>query len=377
MSAHPVHLALFLDIPLAVWERLGTFERETALYRRMQEKGARVTLVTTGDRSDLRFAERLPGMRILCNWAGLSEQRYIYRQHQLHWLRLRACNLLKIDQLTAGVQGVKAARLLKTPLIARSGYSWTYNLAAMRFDQKYPQQFNLYRRIEDDALRQATRVATDSDELRQHYIARAPSVASKAVLLPKYVDTDYFKPIDAPKRYDLVYIGRLRLIKNVFALLEAVRRTGASIAMVGGGPADDALWLQFGDLDGKIDWVGQVKHREILDYLAASRAFILPSFFEGQPKVVVEAMAAGLPVIGTNVFGTRAAIEHGQTGYLCETDVDSLAAAIRAVLDSPDLRRKLGSNARKVALERNSLDRLVDREWDLYQEILEERRAGQ
>ena len=374
---HDIRLALFLSASLRTWDEIGTFDREIALYRRLQDKGVHITLASPGGRDELRFAKRIPGMRILCNWLGWSERRYMFRQHQLHWLRLRACNLLKTNQLTAGVSATRTSQALGQPLIARMGYWWTNNLKAMRFDGKNPRMFSWYSRVEDDAMRQAARVVTTTEEMRQGIIGKLPAAAGKSIVLPNYVDTDEFKPVDAEKRYDLVYIGRLAPIKNLFNLLEAVRRTGASIALAGRGPMDEILWQEFGDLDGRIDWLGAVKHEALPQTLAQSKALILTSYSEGHPKVVIEGMAAGLPVIGTNVQGIRACLQHGQTGYLCDTSADSIAAAIQTVLAQPDFMGQLGDKARQHALEHYSLDRLVEREYALYQEVLAERRARQ
>ena len=377
MSSQDIRLALFLSASLGTWEAIGTFDREIALYRRLQDKGVRITLVSPGGRDELGFAKRIPGMRILCNWIGWQERRYMFRQHQLHWLRLRACNLLKTNQLSAGLSATRTSQALDKPLIARMGYWWTHNLKQLRFDRKNPRMYNWYSKVEDDAMRQAARVVTTTEEMRQGVIGKVPSAADKSVVLPNYVDTDEFKPTAAKKRYDLIYIGHLSPIKNLFNLMLAVQRSGVSIAICGDGPMEEVAWQELGDLDGKIHWLGRVKHEALPMLLAASRALILPSYSEGHPKVVIEGMAAGLPVIGTNVSGIRATVQHRQTGYLCETDADSIAAAITTVLSQPDLMRQLGQNARTHAVEHFSLDRLVEREYALYQEVLAERRARQ
>ena len=61
--------------------------------------------------------------------------------------------------------------------------------------------------------------------------------------------------------------------------------------------------------------------------------FILPSYYEGHPKVLLEAMSCGLPCIGTNVRGIREDVEHMKTGYLCETDHNSIADGLFELTD--------------------------------------------
>ena len=118
-------------------------------------------------------------------------------------------------------------------------------------------------------------------------------------------------------------------------------------------------------LDGRIHWLGRLKNEELPAIMNQSRAFVLCSFIEGQPRVLIEAMACGMPIIGSNVRGIRSVIQHNVTGYLCDTDTENIAAAIRTVLSKPELMRKLGANARQYALEHYALEQQVRREYEL------------
>ena len=96
-----------------------------------------------------------------------------------------------------------------------------------------------------------------------------------------------------------------------------------------------------------------------------SRAFINCSLIEGHPRALVEAMACGLPIIASDVLGIGDMIDHEETGYLCETDADSIARALQTVLAAPALMEKMGAKARQVALAQYSLDQLAQREYEL------------
>ena len=83
----------------------------------------------------------------------------------------------------------------------------------------------------------------------------------------------------------------------------------------------------------------------------------------------MEAMACGIPVIGSNLGGPKSLIRHGETGYLCETDADSIAAAIEKLLSQPRLIEKMGVNARKFALDSFSPGEIAKREYELLADI--------
>ena len=88
------------------------------------------------------------------------------------------------------------------------------------------------------------------------------------------------------------------------------------------------------------------------------------------PKTLLEAMACGLPVIGTNVEGIKEVIRHGENGFLCNTDPASIREAVIRLMEEEELREKLGRNARKTIEEKFSLDKLIDRELELYSQLV-------
>ena len=180
------------------------------------------------------------------------------------------------------------------------------------------------------------------------------------------------------KRYDLIYVGRLSVVKNLQALLEAVEKLDVSIAIIGGPlerevgtTYDESIKLKdrFGDLDGRIHWVGRVKNEDLPAYLNRAKINILCSHSEGHPRSLLEAMACGLPCIGSNIASIHSILEHEVSGYLCETDAESIAGAIETVLAQPRLMRLMGENARRFSLENYALPKLARREFEILADV--------
>jgi len=100
-------------------------------------------------------------------------------------------------------------------------------------------------------------------------------------------------------------------------------------------------------LQGKVSFLGF--RRDVPELLAASDLFILTSRREGLPKAVMEAMAAGLPIIATDVRGNRDLVKSGENGYLVPLDdVEQTAIAIERLIDSEDLRRSMGEKSKEL-----------------------------
>src|SRR3546814_21078926 len=98
----------------------------------------------------------------------------------------------------------------------------------------------------------------------------------------------------------------------------------------------------------------------------AGRIFVLPSSYEGHPKTLLEAMACGAAVIGTDVPGIREVIEDGRTGLLCAPTAAALREAIERLLSDEPLRRRMGGNARQQIEMPASLDRVAERARSAY-----------
>jgi glycosyltransferase involved in cell wall biosynthesis len=104
--------------------------------------------------------------------------------------------------------------------------------------------------------------------------------------------------------------------------------------------------------------------------LAAADAFLLTSVSEGLPVTIIEAMAAGLPVVSTGVGGVPEIIDDGDTGLLAPAgDVDALAQAMLRISQDANLRESLAARGRERAASRFSEERMIERYHSLYAEL--------
>ena len=123
---------------------------------------------------------------------------------------------------------------------------------------------------------------------------------------------------------------------------------------------------------GIVEWWGY--QTDMARVLAQSHIVCLPSYYrEGLPKVLLEAAAVGRPLVATNTVGCREVVRSGINGFLVPSqDVDALVEALLQLIETPDLRRKMGCRGRSMVKEEFSQDIIVQRTLDLYQRALEE-----
>jgi glycosyltransferase involved in cell wall biosynthesis len=175
--------------------------------------------------------------------------------------------------------------------------------------------------------------------------------------------------VDTKKDYDIIFIGRLANQKNPTALLEAVMKLKYRTIMIGDGPLEKELKEKYENLNSRLEWKSNIPNSELPGYMNRSKIFVLPSHYEGHPKTLIEAMSCGMPVIGADTPGIREVIRHGENGWLCGTDADSISQAIQHLLEDPNLAQRLGDNARQFVLQNYALEDIVAKELEIIKEV--------
>jgi glycosyltransferase involved in cell wall biosynthesis len=175
----------------------------------------------------------------------------------------------------------------------------------------------------------------------------------------------------------ILCIANLKPDKGHRFLLDAVARLrdqdlACTLALVGDGPERRALEEQAAGLDIDVRFLGTRTDIEAL--LARAQVVALPSLHEGMSNAVMEAMAAGRPVVATDVGGTGELLR--DRGVLVPpSDGEALADGLGRVLRDPELAACLGSRARAWSLRHLHADAMVDRHVHIYRELLERRCA--
>jgi glycosyltransferase involved in cell wall biosynthesis len=162
-------------------------------------------------------------------------------------------------------------------------------------------------------------------------------------------------------RFDVITIARLVPWKGIAELIEVVSAAGWSLRIVGDGPLMAELNRLAEALSADVSFAGEVAADRIDEEIRSARVFVLNSSYEGLPHVVLEAKAAGVPVVCTAVGGTVEAVRDGVDGYLVSYgDKGLLRARIGELLASAALRQQMGEQGRIDIRDRFSIGRLLD-----------------
>jgi len=206
-------------------------------------------------------------------------------------------------------------------------------------------------------------------------------------LIPNGVPTDEYAPDPhtraqwrqahgiEPHATVLTHVGRFAPPKNHALLVEAFAQVRADcplyLLLVGAGELEDAVREQVAGLGlaSRVRFLGV--RADVADILRASDVFVLSSRWEGNPMSVMEAMAAGLPVVSTAVGGVPELVREGVTGRLVPSeDAGALAQALQALVDDPARRQAMGAAARRHAVAHFDIRHTVRGYEQLYESLL-------
>ena len=354
---------------LGGWERAGILERELALYRELSQQVDRFVFVTYGGPSEQQWTSLLPSLEVLSNRWGIPPNLYSVLAPWLHRKSLRDASMFRTNQINGAWCGLVAKLLFRKKLIVRCGYLWA---DSVRRVTSSPWRRAMATLLEWIVLRGADRivVATDADasQIRKRHGVQS----NRVTVIPNYVDTRKFRPdpgiVPEPDR--ISFVGRLAAEKNVESLIEALEGLPhLKLTIVGDGPLRSRLAAHARERGVDIEFVGRLPHARVAEVLARSAAFVLPSHYEGHPKALVEAMACGVPVIGTRVAGIRDVIAHRETGLLCGVSPAEIRTALLELLDDAALRQRLRDGAIRYVETRCSLTLATARERALLAEL--------
>lgn len=240
-------------------------------------------------------------------------------------------------------------------------------------------------------LTKLTNPLTDLVEVNSHTGAKAiikdlGVPLNKIAVIPSGLDTDKYSVSSdrsrirsslglSDKQHLVLYIGRLRPVKGVDRGLKGFKKVlekhpTAHLALAGEGEQSRALQSLASEL-GIYDNVTFLGVRNDLpEILSASDSVLIPSRNEGLPRVAIEAMAAGKPVIATEVGGTPEAIIDGVTGILVmPNDINQMGNAISHLIENVKLQKRLGAAGRKRAIQHYSVEKYISRLDCLYRRL--------
>lgn len=364
-------LALFftMGISLNTWEKIGNLDREIKLYKKLVKYFNEIYFFTYGKKDDLKYQSVLPkNIRIFPNKWNLPSKIYSFLLPIFYRRELKKVDILKTNQMSGSWTAWLTKFLFQKRLIIRCGYQWRWLLEKTKA-KKW--KIWLVSLIEKFIYKKADAIIVTSPQAKRDIKKQYEISSLKIKIIPNYIDINLFKPKEVKKeKRRICFVGRLAPEKNLFNLLKSVDELDVRLVIFGSGELKEKLKKKAKEIKkAKIEFRGNIPNSFLPEELNKSEVFILPSFYEGNPKTLLEAMACNLPVIGTDVEGIKEIIKHKENGYLCKTSVISMKEAIKEVIDNKELQEKMGKGAKQTIVDNFSLEKMLKKEIGVYESL--------
>ena len=208
----------------------------------------------------------------------------------------------------------------------------------------------------------------------------ASNAARKTWLIPNAVSSQFFRkrvPVSDPQ--DILCIASICLHKNQNSLIRALDAVAARrafrLVFLGEGHDSDPYFAEFKELIKTRPWCvykGFVSNDQLDQFFSRAVALALPSLEDNCPMVILEAAAAGVPVMAAKAGGIPSLVQDGHTGILFDPrDLNSMAAAAERYLSDPIFAKTMADNARTVAEATFTSARISKQHIEVYREVLD------
>jgi glycosyltransferase involved in cell wall biosynthesis len=245
------------------------------------------------------------------------------------------------------------------------------------FDVFYGRRSALGQRYIHAILNYADRLLVVAEQWRRYFEHLALDVPVLTLYNPVVYPSDTSHPTD--HRPVVLSLGRLGQRKGTYDTLQAIPQVletcpEAEFWFGGDGDVEQVRSILSATSWGKqVRLLGWVRGKEKEETLAQASVFLLPSYHEGLPVALLEAMACGLPVISTPVGGIPELVIDGETGFLIPPgDTRAMARKVTALLSDAELRGRIGTNARRCIKDKFEAKAIIEQLFSVYDTLMSE-----
>ncbi|WP_199117970.1 glycosyltransferase family 4 protein [Pedobacter sp. ASV28] len=354
------------NMSLEKWHKAGLLSRELDIYKKLCLKtGLRLCIYSYG-RNEQAFIKNKD--IILLQMPKWIPQKIPFKAQNLfynlvspifYYGKFRRSRIAKTNQYTAGFFGLLLKIIFRIPLVIRMGYYHTH-LKKISRTSRFLEYVTFH--ICDCILVTSLEA---SSFIRYTYGIKTEKIYACC----NAIDLEQFRPMQISKDVDVLFVGRLEKVKNITLLISFLQMTELKVLIIGDGSMS-GLIKDISALKRNITWIKRIDNKDLPIYYNRSKVYILISSFEGNPKSLLEAMACGLPCIGTNVPGIRECIVDGVTGNLINNDLTALNSRINQILESPNYAAIIGQNALSWVLKECNMHENISREYNFYRHLI-------
>lgn len=363
---------------LKTWSDSGTMSREIERFKYLNQKyGIEFTLLTYGTKLEFGIIGNIPGIKIIPIFEKASKPQgklqtifksllFLIKNKE----KFKNISVIKQNQLNGVWVSIFLKFLLKKPMIYRSGYD-TYRFS--KFENKTFLKRTFFFLITNLTFICSDLITvTSNSDLK--YSKNKYAAPNKIIVRRNWVEIG--DNLNFEKRFDkrILVIGRLEDQKNIEKIINDFRDSKFTIDIIGSGSQLLKLKKISVEQDSKVNFLGTVDNSELSKIYSKYKYFISTSYFEGNPKTVLEAMANGCVVLISRIDNHLELVDDGVNGFIEDLNVDFNEVIVK-ILDSDINLSTISNNALRKVSELNSLEKICEEEYGDFSSLINQKKT--
>ena len=373
-----VMLLLTLGGSLEAWHNAGHAARELRYYGLIAQKVKQVSVLTYGFK-DYQYKETWSPIRIL-HRLGCIQHYYKYAVVApfYYWRAFRQANIVKSNQSIGSLVAL-VGKMIRPSLkmVVRCG--WVRTKETIISEQKksgLSLKVSLF--AEWLAFNTANAVITVTESDAQYIVDHYHVNRSKITVVPNAVDEDILfyriEPTDLSSKIRILLVGRLVEMKNFDRVIDAAAAIDRDIeiSIAGEGPLRNQLNDLAQQKGVSVTFLGSVENDEMVHvYHRHDLLLLTEAWGSGMPKVLLEAMSAGIPILASRTRSAQQIMRNEENGFCCNAELDDQIRALNHILSQPvALIERIREQARRDVEQKYSMKSCVEQELALYRRLL-------
>lgn len=356
------------DNSLKTWKDAGILERELKLFETLKQSyKVEFIFFTYGNEVDFELINQYESFEVIPIYSLVKYKKNKFLRYLFSFTvpfkiknKMSEVDIIYQNQLLGSWVSIITKFLIKKPLIIRTGYDmYTFAIKS----NKNIIKIYLYKYLRSFAIRNCDlyTVASKSDysNLKNNY----NKYLKKFLIIPNWAENSIYTPLEKRVDKKILSVGRLVTQKNFELLIKEFKNTKDSfeIDIVGTGNQKNYLQNLADEFNVHINFLGAFDNRDLNALYGQYTFYISTSVFEGNPKSILEALAAGCIVLASNISNHSELIINNKNGYLFDLYNPRLMLKIKNLLDNPDSIKKVSKEAKEFVENSFSLNQIASK----------------
>ena len=356
---------------LKVWDVSGSLGRELMYFEKLyKDFKVEHSIFTYGDVDELNYVnnEYITIYPMFSKFKKTESKIMTFILSIIYPFKVRKdlknnIDIIKVNQLTGAWVGIILSIILKKPLYVRTGYD-QYLFSIKDGKNFFKRMFFYFLTYIALIFCDIYSVTSKSDF--KFITNKYRFNKSKLIYRPNWIPVN--KPFNSKNRNTktILSVGRLEEQKNFKFIIDEIKNTDFSLEIIGDGSLKEDLKWYAKENNVNLKIISKINYFELLEKYNDYQYFVLPSFYEGNPKVLIEAMGKGCIALASNISNHTEIIKNNENGIIFDFSEGSLTNYLEKLDKNIDLRKNIALNAYEEANLKFSIDKAAMSEYEDY-----------